>query len=207
MEETNREALPLGPFYRDQRFMHMLRITAVAFAVLLVLASVVGLLVPSIPAELAQQFRRTMDDADVMNGDGSFNAVAIFLHNLDAMAWAVVYGLIPFLHLPALLLGVNAVLLGAMAAQYINSGMSLLLYLVGVIPHGIFEIPAIILALTCGLYLCSYLTGRIIRRSSTPRQPVFRRIAQVFCLVIAPLLVLAALVEAYVTPLILNSLL
>ena len=69
MEETNREALPLGPFYRDQRFMHMLRITAVAFAVLLVLAFVVGLLVPSIPAELAQQFRQTMDDAGVMNGD------------------------------------------------------------------------------------------------------------------------------------------
>lgn len=207
MDENNRRELPLGPFYRDAAFMHMLRITAVAFAVLMVLGFVGGLLFPSMPASLAQQFRQMVDDAGIVDESGKFSALAIFLHNLQAMGWAVLYGLVPVLHLPALLLGVNSVLLGAMAAHYVNSGLSLLLYLAGLLPHGIFEIPAIVLSLACGLYLCSYLTRRIFRRDQTPRQPVFRRIAQVFCLAIVPLLALAAVLEAYVTPLILNSLL
>ncbi len=207
MEENNRSSLPLGPFYRDERFLHALRITAVSFVVLVVLSLAAGLLFPSIPANLAQQFHHMVDEAGLVDESGAYDALAIFSHNLQAMAIAAFCGLIPFLHLPALLLGVNAMLLGAMAAHYVNSGLSLLLYLTGLFPHGIFELPAIVLSMTCGLYLCNYLTGRIIRRDQTPRQPVFRRIARVFCLAIAPLLLLAALLEAYVTPLILNSLL
>lgn len=204
-ERNNGRPVP-APFYRDPAFLHWVWLTTAAFAVLIVGAFVAGLLFPQLPANITEQFSQVVDEAGIVDENGEFSAMAIFVHNLRAMAMSVGYGVVPFLHLPALLLGLNAIILGCMAAYYVNNGVSLLLYLAGLVPHGIFEIPAIILSLACGLYLCTYLTGRIFRRERTPRQPVFRWIVQVFCLVIVPLLLAAALVEAYLTPLILNSL-
>jgi stage II sporulation protein M len=206
MDGRDSRTSALKPFYRDEAFLHWVWMTSAAFALLIVLAFIGGILFPKLPASIVAQFSQIVDEAGVADEGGRYSAKAIFLHNLQAMAAAVCYGLIPALHLPAVLLGMNAILLGGVAAYYVNNGISLLLYLAGIVPHGIFELPAIILALACGLYLCSYLTGRVFRRDRTPRQPVFRRIGRVFCLVIVPLLALAAMAEAYLTPLILNAL-
>lgn len=196
----------LPPFYRDSEFMHWVWMTAMAFAALIVVSFGAGLLLPSIPASISEQFSRVVEEAGVVDADGKYSAAALFIHNLQAMAMAVGYGLIPLIHLPAALLGLNAILIGSIGAYCVNNGVSLLFYLAGIMPHGIFELPAIILSLACGLYLCSYLTGRIFRRDKVPQKPVFRRIGRVFCMIIAPLLLIAALLEAYLTPLILSAL-
>ena len=38
---------------------------------------------------------------------------------------------------------------------------SLGVYLVGILPHGIFELPALVLFCAAGLYLCSRVTARV----------------------------------------------
>lgn len=206
MAENNSGRMRWVPFYRDEGFRRWLWMTSAAFLVLIVGAFVVGLLFPALAESMANQFRQLVSDADIVRVDGHISVLGLFRHNVQAMLITILYGLIPALHLPVLLLGLNAILLGAMGAYYVNNGISLLVYLAGILPHGIFEIPAIVLALACGLYLCSYLTGRILHREDTPQQPVFMRIFRVFVLVITPLLAAAAVLEAYATPAILNVL-
>jgi len=114
----------------------------------------------------------------------------------------MLYGLIPFVRLPALALGVNAVLLGGLAACYAATDTTMLLYAASLLPHGIFELPALILAFSMGLYICGHLTRRCRRDpAALPLGACLGLAARLLVFLLLPLLILAALTEAYVTPL------
>ena len=145
----------LRDFFRSQDFRHSLLITGGAFAALIVLAFAVGLIFPAVPAQVLTLFSQQMADAGVVSESGSISVPALLWNNLRAMVLSVLYGFIPFIYLPALSLGVNALLLGLFAAYFLNNGISILAYLGGILPHGIFELPALVISLACGIYLCS----------------------------------------------------
>ena len=88
-------------------------------------------------------------------------AAAIFANNLTAAFSAILWGLVPFAYLAAFPLGFNFFLIGALGAYYVRSGSSLGVYLVGILPHGVFELPALVLFCAAGLYLCSRVTARV----------------------------------------------
>ena len=82
-------------------------------------------------------------------------AAAIFANNLTAAFSAILWGLVPFAYLAAFPLGFNFFLIGALGVYYVRSGVGLGSYLVGILPHGVFELPALVLFCAAGLYLCS----------------------------------------------------
>lgn len=128
----------------------------------------------------------------------------LFFNNITASLLSMLYGLIPFLPLSALALGTNALMLGAFAAIYQQQGIGLGVYVLGVLPHGIFELSALILSCALGLLICRTGTERIFKKSDTP---FFRRVLdciRVFLTFSVPLLLVAALIETYVTPALLN---
>ena len=113
----------------------------------------------------------------------------------------MLYGLVPFVRLSAMALGLNAVMLGWLAAVYVRSGLSLALYLAALIPHAIFEIPAMLLAFGVGLYVCGQVTRRLRGNEQTRSiTSCLSLMGQTLLLALAPLLLAAAFVEAYVTP-------
>ena len=164
-------------------------ITALAFLALTVLAYIVGRLVPNVPVTIIRTFNESIADAGIIRDDGSFSALALFGNNLRAMVMTVLYGFIPFLYLPALSLGLNAAIIGMLAA--LMDGQWLLL-LAGLVPHGIFEVPALLLSLAAGLCLCN---------EKGMMKPLLLDLLRVVGLLVVPLLTLAAVMEAYVTPL------
>ncbi|MBN2469980.1 MAG: stage II sporulation protein M [Anaerolineae bacterium] len=110
---------------------------------------------------------------------------------------AVVLALLPF--------GI----LGWAFAQFIALGISPALFLAAVIPHSLVEIPAIFLATAAALRM-----GAVI----TERPPVGKTVGEMLLLAMAdaikigvglvlPLLVLAALVEVYITPAVVQAVL
>ena len=94
-------------------------------------------------------------------------------------------------------------LLGVLGAWYVSEGVSPLVYLAAVIPHGIFELPALILAFATGLYVCGQVT-RLCRRDKEALHvwDCLLLMSRVLFLALLPLLAAAAVVEAYVTPLV-----
>ena len=186
----------IGDFWRAEygRYVGM---TAAAFLVLLVLAYIAGRLFPDIPVSVISAFNEDIAGSGIVQEDGSFNVLALFTNNLRAMVLGVLYGFIPFLYLPALALGVNAAILGMLAS--LIDGQWLLLA-AGILPHGIFELPALFLSLAAGLCLCQNINRYIRKNEKGIMKPLLLNILRVTGLVVIPLLVIAAIMESYVTP-------
>ena len=186
----------IGDFWRAEygRYVGM---TAAAFLVLLVLAYIAGRLFPDIPVSVISAFNEDIAGSGIVQEDGSFNVLALFTNNLRAMLLGVLYGFIPFLYLPALALGVNAAILGMLAS--LIDGQWLLLA-AGILPHGIFELPALFLSLAAGLCLCRNINVYIRKNEKGIMKPLLLNILRVVVLLVLPLLVIAAVMETYVTP-------
>lgn len=186
----------LGGFWREE-YGRWVGMTAIAFLVLVVLSYIAGRLFPEIPATVLTYFNEVVADSGIVRDDGSFSALALFGNNLRAMVLSTLYGFIPFLYLPALSMGVNAILLGMVAASV--NGQWLLLA-AGILPHGIFELPALCLSLAAGLCLCQNINRYIRKNEKGIMTPLLLNILRVTGLVVIPLLVVAAIMESYVTP-------
>ena len=186
----------LGDFWREE-YGRWVGMTAVAFLVLVVLSYIAGRLFPEIPATVLTYFNEVVADSGIVRDDGSFSALALFGNNLRAMVLSTLYGFIPFLYLPALSMGVNAILLG-MVASSVNGQW--LLLAAGILPHGIFELPALCLSLAAGLCLCQNINRYIRKNEKGIMKPLLLNILRVTGLVVIPLLVVAAIIESYVTP-------
>ncbi len=153
---------------------------------------------------------------------GAALATAIFWNNLRASLIALVLGLFPFLCLSAVLPLINGGALGLLIFALAQRGMSVpLLLLVDLTPHGIFEIAAWLYGSSLGIYLSLNMARRLLTpaapeamlpsgadggenpaviASEPGRPPLIRQVLTSFARVVVPLLVIAALIEAFVTP-------
>lgn len=182
----------------------MVGICAVGMCVLLLLGLGVGLVSPDVIETVLSSFLTGIEESGVIGEDGSISVFALLFNNWWAMLLSAAYGLIPFLFLPVLSLATNSVLLGLFAALYLNNGLGLSAYLAGILPHGIFELPALVLSIACGLYLCLNINRQILASPrKMPMVELLSGLLRVLLLLVAPLVVIAAFVECYITPLVL----
>ena len=178
--------------------------TAIAFPILVMLSFTLCTVFPALRDSLLSMVLSSMESMGIVNEDGSLSALALFSNNLRATVFIMVYGLVPFIQLPALALGVNTMALGVLASWYIAQGYSIVAFLAAVLPHGLAEFPALILAFGVGLYVCGQVTRRLFRRDESALHiwDCLVLISRLLLLVLIPLLAVAAILEAYVTPLV-----
>ncbi len=126
----------------------------------------------------------------------------IFLKNLWVSFIALILGF--SLVVPLLLVYVNGKILGMFSGHCLfvtnNASGSIVVFIFSILPHGIFEIPETIMASGLGLLLGLKL---FFRRKIAPDinlKDLAVRIGKTFLVVILPLLLLAAFVEAFITP-------
>ena len=161
-------------------------------------------------AEEAQQiineFMMDIAQSGVLDENGELGALPLLGNNLRASLVAAAMGIVPFLFLPGLAIAINAAVIGALLGMYSALGGSVFqMVALGLVPHGIFEIPAIMLGVAMGLYLCSSLNKAIRKKPDAPRlEEVLPQLVRQAVCILLPLLILAACIETYVTPLLLN---
>jgi len=128
---------------------------------------------------------------------------AIFANNLVKTMAAMLLGVL--LGLPSLLfIWVNGFILGLIGFEAVQR-KGIIYLMAGVTPHGVFELPAAILSAALGLKLGALTLARL-RGVREPLKPHLSLCFKTYFTVIAPLLAFAAVVEVYVTPLILSLL-
>jgi len=160
---------------------------------------------PEEAGEVIDYFSQVVDDAGVLSEDGTMHLFPLMLNNWRAMVVSILYGLIPFIFLPITAAISNALIVGVLAAHYHYNGASLILFFAGILPHGIFEIPALILSISLGVVLCYYMVLFVCRhKRAVPMLELFSNILRTLLLVIFPLVVLSAVIEAYLTPLVMQ---
>jgi len=114
----------------------------------------------------------------------------IFFNNLKAGFFAIVFG-IGLGIFPAITALINGYLLGFVSRGVSNSeGISVLWRLA---PHGIFELPAVLISIGIGIKI----GFDILRKDRTSMRENFIEAIRVFFFVILPLLAIAATIEAF----------
>ena len=125
----------------------------------------------------------------------------IFFNNTMTSFLAMVMGIF-FGIWPVLFILFNGVLIGAICFETIDR-LGVIVVLFALIPHGIIEIPMILLSASIGLRLGILLAQKILKKIEINiRQEVMRAVI-FFVSIIVPLLFIAALIETYVTSFIL----
>ncbi len=123
-------------------------------------------------------------------------AVKIFFNNTRASLIMLVSGTLLFV--PLLILMVNGFFMGFVLKAFLNKGHSILAFILGILPHGIFELPAIFLSAALGIRIgLSYIlpkNNRIIEVSNS-----IKTAARVYAMLVLPLLLLSAFIEAYIS--------
>ena len=199
MEWLKKQHRALWQFYRET-FGEALLMTAAAFLIICLLGFGVSLFNKSIPEFVVNYFSQMIQNSNIITDDGAIRFGALLGNNLRAAVFSVLYGFIPFLYLTALAVGMNALILGVLAAYYVSNGTSLLIYFAGILPHGVFELSALLITFALGLLLCRRITQYIRKNTKGMMKPLLCNIARSFVMHVVPLLVVAAVVETYITP-------
>jgi len=147
------------------------------------------------------------------NGGGVVSTFwAIFSNNVMSSLMMMALGLF-FAFFPIIGLLSNGVLLGFILAKISAAGINpLLVFAVGILPHGMFELPAVVFAAGVGirLGLLSFRSVGVLLRVNQLEQvksewhSLLKQFPAAVLSVIA-LLFIAALVESVITPLLLQS--
>ena len=139
---------------------------------------------------------------DLANLREHISASFLFLNNTRAMVAIFLAGLVSFSVLGVLFYMVNIGLIGGVFAVFELLGLSPWpIFLAGVLPHGILEIPALMIGSAAVLYLGAALVTPQTGKSMG--EVVLMLLAdwtKIFVGVVVPMLALAAVIEAYVTP-------
>lgn len=200
MSWLKEQAVLLGDFLRGG-FRRTVGLCALGMLLAVVMGVGTGLLFPEESTQVINFFMEQVEESGTINEQGEMSVFALLMNNWRAMLVSALYGLIPFLFLPLLSLLYNGLLLGILAVLLQSRDVSILTYLAGILPHGIFELPALVLSVACGVALCRNMCRMV---TGSPQKVPFMVLAEdllrVLVLVIAPLTVAAAFVECYVTP-------
>ena len=124
----------------------------------------------------------------------------IFLNNYISTLLSLLIGLFFGLG-PILFLLINGFAMGNLVA-FALSRVSAYKIVLAILPHGMFEVPAVLLASSYGLWWGVKNYRRM--RYRVPFREVFHLPLKRYLHVVVPLLLVGAFVEAYVTPLILG---
>lgn len=177
----------------DRRIRPFLAFVVVLFAA----TAVAGYLAPeSVREKLVAVFRAFVSPVRDLSSDRLF--LFIVVQNTRAAFIAVVSG-VAFGLLPLVFAAANGFVLGVVcrtAAAALPIGAVAL----RILPHGIFELPALFLASAYGLWLGSIVVRRMSGDDTVRVGASLKHAVRMYLLVILPLLLVAATIEAFVTP-------
>ena len=131
--------------------------------------------------------------------------IALFVNNTRVTLLAFLLGMIP-LFIPYMFVVINAAVIGLVAMLVGFAGESVIRVIVhGIMPHGITEISAILLGAAMGLSLNRYIWKKLRgKETDVTFKALFVAGVKTFLVIAVPLLAISAIIEAYVTPLLLQ---
>lgn len=155
---------------------------------------------PSMAETLRESFSSRFES--IMTMSPLFIMFAIFLNNAFLSLLFLVLGLALGI-LPVLFIAFNGYIVGVIV-YLIAQERGLLFILLGLLPHGILELPMVFLAAGIGLRLGHQVFCALIGRPTQIKRE-FKEGLIFYFRWILPLLLVAAIIETFITPIILSS--
>jgi stage II sporulation protein M len=154
---------------------------------------------PAVGENLMKLFEKEV--AGQINVDNPFDMCSkLFINNLGACILLFLGGA-SFGILTIFIMSLNGIVIGAIM-EIIHKDHSWVFIAAALLPHGIFEIPAFIISGALGILLAQSLISEWYGGADTAGEA--QKLARIFVLYVLPLVVIAACVEAFITPVIIH---
>lgn len=162
------------------------------------LTTVMGYFAAAVDPELASNWTKELEMLKwILDQPPILIMMIIFLKNLLASATAMLLGLGLGL-IPLLVVTSNGFLLGIVGYAAVQKAGGLFL-LAGILPHGIIELPVVLVSIAIGFRL-GYLLALTLAKEKADLSGEIRMAIHFLWRYVAPLLFLAAAIETFITP-------
>jgi stage II sporulation protein M len=180
-------------------FNRSLSISLITVIALFIITLILGFMAVTADAEAGaamMNFLRNEIFADVGEGGGLVLFAKIFLNNLEACVLLFLGGASLGL-ITLLIISLNGIVIGGVTG-IVGTERGLPFMAAAILPHGLFEIPAFIIAGALGLSLARALWDEF--RGSGDVAAEGMRLGRTFLSIVLPLVLIAAAIEVFVTP-------
>lgn len=154
---------------------------------------------PEIGENLMKLFEKEVA-SQILGSDSSEICVKLFINNFETCVLLFLGGA-SFGILTIFIMSLNGIVIGAIM-EIIHKDHSWAFIAAALIPHGIFEIPAFIISGALGVLLAQSLIAEWYGGADTAVEA--QKLARMFLLYVLPLVAVAACVEAFITPVIIQ---
>ncbi len=186
---------------KDREYLYSLRKYILIVTGLFVLSLIIGLMIsviyPGLSENYFEMFQQSVGWIITLNPLAIM--LVIFLNNaiksLVALVLGIGLGIIPFLFVAG-----NGIILG-MVIGFISRQQGTLFVIAALLPHGIIEIPMVLISAGIGLKL-GYVMYLSLSGMQTDIKQELKQGFWFYIRWIAPLLFLAAVIETFITPVI-----
>ncbi|MCK9565411.1 MAG: stage II sporulation protein M [Methanothrix sp.] len=162
------------------------------------LTTVMGYYAAAIDPELASNWTKELEMLKwILDQPPVLIMVIIFLKNLLASAMAMLLGLGLGL-IPLMVVTSNGFLLGIVGYEAVQKA-GMLFLAAGILPHGIIELPCVLVSIAIGFRL-GYLLALTLAKENVDLSGETRMAVHFLVRYVAPLLFLAAAIETFITP-------
>lgn len=188
-----------------EKLLKTLTYVTISFILLVLLTTIMFYYNQDTAKEIIMSFLEA--NADMINESGDVLMTSLIINNVTASMISIIIGFVPFLFVPIFSLVINSVMIGAtLGFTTIASSTSVFkILMLGIMPHGIFELPALFISMSMGVYLCNKISRKILGKEKESIIEVIKNIVKTFIIIVIPLLILAGIVEAYITPILISN--
>jgi stage II sporulation protein M len=179
--------------------LRALTVSVLCFVVAAALGGIVVLQDPTVGERLVEMIGREIG-TQIMDDESWIVAVKLFINNLQ-VSMILFAGGATFGVLTCVILLSNGLLVGGVI-ELVRQQQGLVYAAAAILPHGIFEVPAILTAGALGIHLGVLLWHELHGRGDAAAGALV--LARIFGAVVIPFLAVAAFIEAFITPEIIN---
>jgi len=176
-------------------FRNALIVTVLLFVVAMLVGWIGTAHTPAIGEQLMALFQKEVA-GQITEGNPADMCAKLLANNLEACILLFVGGA-SFGLVTLFILGLNGIVIGAVT-EIVSKGHSAIFIAAALLPHGIFEIPAFIISASLGFCMAQSLVAEWYGAGDTAADS--GRFGRLFLLYVLPLITVAAFVEAFITP-------
>jgi len=136
-------------------------------------------------------------NANLLTSNGSISFWNLLFHNIEAVTLYLLFGFIAPLSILMIVILSKSVGTALVYSQVQNAVPLWKNILLGILPHGIFELSAVFMCISLGLYIGTYW---LRNNKSYTWKALIKYTLFSYIYFVLPLVILAALVETYITP-------
>lgn len=170
----------------------------------LVMAIIISILDPDATMKIVTNIALSFQEKGLYDVGPEILSLKIFLNNVEVAVLILFLSLIPFVPIGLLICFANGLIAGLVSAVFYTKTGDLILLFASLLPHGIIELPIIFYTATIGMIIWTKITLSIFNRGKDIKVSL-KRVVQCLIMIIIPLLVSAALIESFITPLIIQK--